>query len=160
MAYQQQDKTPANWIMTQVLDNNVTMKVSDKGAIMLRSTLDDKFIACFQAKQAETIVNASGDMANMILSEEYKALLENKAKNKQERRGNKKKLITFFRVLFRVGRRRKGLIIHRSPRNSLSEYSCELVANYVPGLFTCTPSPTAVKHPKHGQVVRQQPAWR
>src|SRR5690606_5145703 len=67
---------------------------------------------------------------------------ENKAKHKQERRGNKKKLITFFRVLFRVGRWRKGLIIHRSPRSSLSEYSCELVANYVPGLFTCTPSPT------------------
>lgn len=84
MAYQQQDKTPANWVITKVLDNNVTLKVSDKGAIMLRSTHDDKFIACFLGSQAEQIVNASGDMANMLVSEEYKALIEAKAKNKEK----------------------------------------------------------------------------
>lgn len=80
----QPTESKANWIKTQVLENNVTMSVSDKGSVMFRQTDSNKFIACFQANVCETIVNVSGDLANLLVSEEYKQLLEDKAKNKQK----------------------------------------------------------------------------
>ena len=83
MSFQPKQESKANWIKTQVLENNVTMSVSDKGSVMFRQTDSNKFIACFQAAVCETIVNVSGDLANLLVSEEYKTLLENKAKNKE-----------------------------------------------------------------------------
>lgn len=80
-----QYESKANWVSTQVLDNNLTMSVSDKGSVMLRQTDNNKFIACFQAGVVEQIVNASGDIGNLLVSEEYKAILENKAKTKAAR---------------------------------------------------------------------------
>jgi len=84
MTFQPKQESKANWIKTQVLENNVTMFVSDKGSVMFRQTDNNKFIACFQANLCETIVNVSGDLANLLVSEEYKQLLENKAKNKEK----------------------------------------------------------------------------
>lgn len=80
----QPTESKANWIKTTILENNVTMSVSDKGSVMFRQTDNNKFIACFQANVCETIVNVSGDLANLLVSEEYKTLLEDKAKNKQK----------------------------------------------------------------------------
>ena len=78
-----QQKSTANWVKTQVLDNNVTVSISDKGSIMFRQTDNNRFLFCFQQRDAETIVNLSGDLANILVSDEYKAIVENKAKNKE-----------------------------------------------------------------------------
>lgn len=82
--FNNQDKAKANWVKTLVLDNNVSVSISDKGSLMLRHTDNNKFIMCLQPKQAELFVNISGDLANLLTSPEYKAILEDKEKNKEQ----------------------------------------------------------------------------
>lgn len=81
MAY---DKQPANWIKHQVLDNNVTMSISDKGSIMFRQTDNNKFLFCLTPSAAETMVNISGNLADLLVSPEYKAIIDVKQANKDK----------------------------------------------------------------------------
>jgi len=78
------EKTPANWIKSVVLDNNVTVSISDKGALMIRHTDNNRFIMCLPAKQAELFCNISGDLANLLSSAEYQDILADKEKNKEQ----------------------------------------------------------------------------
>lgn len=84
MYQDKQDKKPANWVSSVILDNNVTVSISDKGSLMLRHTDNNKFIMCLQPKQAELFINISGDLANVLTSPEYKQLLENKELVKEQ----------------------------------------------------------------------------
>ena len=77
-----QNETKANWVFSQVLGNNVTVSVSDKGSVMLRQTDTNKFIACFQASVVETIVNASGDIGNILTSPQYQDIMQSKERAK------------------------------------------------------------------------------
>ena len=82
--YNTQDKKPANWVKSIILDNNVTVSISDKGSLMLRHTDNNRFIMCLQPKQAELFVNVSGDLANILTSPEYKHIVEDKEKAKEQ----------------------------------------------------------------------------
>jgi hypothetical protein len=77
-----QNESKANWIKSFQLDSNLTVSISDKGSIMLRYTDNNRFIACFQATVMETLVNAAGDLGNILTSPEYKAVIESKERAK------------------------------------------------------------------------------
>lgn len=77
-------KQPANWVKSVILDNNITMSVSDKGSVMFRQTDSNKFIFCFMPQQAEQLVNISGNLADLLTSPEYKAIIDHKQASKDK----------------------------------------------------------------------------
>jgi hypothetical protein len=75
------NNTPkANWIH-HVNTEEGRIYVSDKGAIKI-VTRDqngqEKFVACFRPREAKLLANMSGDLGNLLISPEYKAIEDNK----------------------------------------------------------------------------------
>lgn len=81
MSYQ--TKQPANWVKS-FTSNGVKIEVSDKGALKLTHADNGRFIMCLTPSQAKLLVDVSGDMANFLVSDEYKAIEHQKELNKEQ----------------------------------------------------------------------------
>lgn len=80
------DRKPANWIH-QFNTEHGRISISDKGAIKVSQILpsgEERDAMFFSAKTAETAVNIAGDLANVLLSPEYKAVLAEAPKRKEQ----------------------------------------------------------------------------
>lgn len=76
-----QQTSKANWVKSFNIGDGTRVYVSDKGAFKLttiQASGEEKFLMCLTPAQAKILVNASGDIGNFLMSDEYKAIEQNK----------------------------------------------------------------------------------
>ena len=81
-----QTKAPAVWVHTFNIGDGTRVSISDKGAFKFTQILpsgEERFMLCMQPKHVEALVNASGDLGNILLSPEYKAIIDGKGAAKE-----------------------------------------------------------------------------
>lgn len=76
-----QQTSKANWVKSFNIGDGTRVYVSDKGAFKLttiQANGEERFLMCLTPAQTKILVNASGDIGNFLMSDEYKAIEQNK----------------------------------------------------------------------------------
>jgi hypothetical protein len=74
---------PAVWVQHYHLDNNITVSVSEKAGLRLTETQSGAVIMYLNKATATALCNISGDLGNILSSEEYKLVEESNVKTKE-----------------------------------------------------------------------------
>ncbi len=99
------EKKPANWVKEYNFDHGVRVKVSDKGAFLLQTVLpsgETRHLGCFPKAMMEQIINASGDVLNILQSEEYAAIEANVATVKEQAKIERQKVTEAKKLMRKI----------------------------------------------------------